>query len=139
LVVARGDLDRLARSVARLAQRSMVLSLVEDEAAPDARCRRIGPALFFERLWHEVGCRAVLAELAAERPVQLVGPFNGFAKSVILRINKARDQGSPIMIRVHVRRIFLLQLGGGISRKAKPAKFRAAGSGAAPGPTRSKA
>jgi hypothetical protein len=39
-------------------------------------------------------------------PVQLVGPFNGFAKSVILRINKARDQGSPIMIRVHVRRIF---------------------------------
>ncbi len=45
----------------------MVLSLVEDEAAPDARCRRIGPALLFERLWHEVGCRAVLAELAAER------------------------------------------------------------------------
>ena len=67
VVVARGDLDRLARSVARLAQRSMVLSLVEDEAAPDARCRRIGPALLFERLWHEVGCRAVLAELAAER------------------------------------------------------------------------
>ena len=67
VVVARGDLDRLARSVARLAQRSMVLSLVEDEAAPDARCRRIGPALLFERLWHEVGCRAVLAELAADR------------------------------------------------------------------------
>ena len=67
MVVARGDLDRLARSVARLAQRSMVLSLVEDEAAPDARCRRIGPALLFARLWHEVGCRAVLAELAAER------------------------------------------------------------------------
>jgi hypothetical protein len=67
VVVARGDLDRLARSVARLAQRSMVLSLVEGEAPPNARCRRIGPALLFERLWHEVGCRAVLEELAAGR------------------------------------------------------------------------
>ena len=67
VVVARGDLDRLARSVARLAQRSMVLSLVEGEAPPNAKCRRIGPALLFERLWHEVGCRAVLEELAAGR------------------------------------------------------------------------
>jgi len=68
VVVAHGDLDRLARSVARLAQRSMVLSLVEGEAPPDAVCRRIGPALLFERLWHEVGCRAVLE---AERAVFL--------------------------------------------------------------------
>src|SRR4051812_4214745 len=37
---------------------SMVLSLVEGEAPPNARCQRIGPALLFERLWHEVGCRA---------------------------------------------------------------------------------
>ena len=67
VVVARGDLDRLARSVARLAQRSMVLSVVEGEAPPNAMCRRIGPALLFERLWHEVGCCAVLEELAAGR------------------------------------------------------------------------
>jgi hypothetical protein len=67
VVVARGDLDRLARSVARLAQRSMVLSVVEGEAPPNAVCRRIGPALLFERLWQEVGCRAVLEELAAQR------------------------------------------------------------------------
>src|SRR6516165_3494062 len=53
--------------VVRLAQRSMVLSLVEGEAPPNARCQRIGPALLFERLWHEVGCRAVLEELAAGR------------------------------------------------------------------------
>jgi hypothetical protein len=65
VVVARGDLDRLARSVVGVAQRSMVLSLVEGEAPPNARCQRIGPALLFERLWHEVGCRAVLEELAA--------------------------------------------------------------------------
>src|ERR1700730_15436482 len=67
VVVARGDLDRLAPSVVRLAQRSMVLSLVEGEAPPNARCQRIGPALLFERVWHEVGCRAVLEELAAGR------------------------------------------------------------------------
>src|SRR5438874_11096851 len=67
VVVARGDLDRLARSVVRLAQRSMVLALVEGEAPPNARWQRIGPALLFERLWHEVGCRAVLEELAPGR------------------------------------------------------------------------
>ena len=67
VVVAHGDLDRLARSVARLAQRSMVLSVVEGEAPPNAMCRRIGPALLFERLWQEVGCRAVLEDLAGQR------------------------------------------------------------------------
>src|SRR6201998_3023690 len=61
------DFDRPARSVARMAQRSMVLSLVEGEAPPNAVCRRIGPALLFERLWQEVGCRAVLEELAGQR------------------------------------------------------------------------
>ena len=66
-VVARGDLDRLARSVARLAQRSMVLAAIEGEAPPHAMCRRIGPALLFERLWQEIGCGAVLDELAAQR------------------------------------------------------------------------
>src|SRR6516162_6858122 len=67
IVVARGDLDRLARSVARLAQRSMVLSLGQGEAPPHAVCRRIGPALLFERLWQEAGCRAVLTALAGQR------------------------------------------------------------------------
>src|ERR1700737_3682270 len=42
VVVARGDLDRLARSVVRLAQRSMVLSLVEGEAPPNEVCRARG-------------------------------------------------------------------------------------------------
>jgi len=44
VVVARGDLDRLARSVVRLAQRSMVLSLVEGEAPPNARCHGLDGA-----------------------------------------------------------------------------------------------
>jgi Transposase DDE domain len=67
MVLAHGDLDRLARSVARLAQRSMVLSVDQGEAPLNAVCRRIGPALLFERLWHEAGCRSVLLALAGQR------------------------------------------------------------------------
>ena len=66
-VLASGELDRLAQSVARLAQRSMVLSLLDAAAAPHPSARRIGPALLFERLWAETGCRAVVEELVAAR------------------------------------------------------------------------
>ena len=47
----RGDLDRLARSAARLAQRSMILSLIDEGSVPALTCQRIGPPLLFERLW----------------------------------------------------------------------------------------
>jgi hypothetical protein len=67
MVEARGDLDRLARSAARLSQRSMILSLIEDGAAPDVACRRIGAPLLFERLWQESGCHAVVEGLLAGR------------------------------------------------------------------------
>ena len=67
LVEAKGDLDRLARSAARLAQRSMILSLLDQDGVPTLATRRIGPALAFERLWRETGCRAALEDLAAER------------------------------------------------------------------------
>ena len=45
----------------------MVLSAAADDAAIRIAVRRIGPALVFERLWEETGCRAVLAELAGKR------------------------------------------------------------------------
>ena len=67
LVEAKGDLDRLARSAARLAQRSMILSLLDQDGVPTLAARRIGPPLAFERLWREAGCRAVIEDLAAER------------------------------------------------------------------------
>lgn len=67
MVEARGDLDRVARSAARLSQRSMILSLIEDGSAPDVRCRRVGAPLLFERLWRDSGCRAVVEELLAGR------------------------------------------------------------------------
>jgi len=66
-VEAAGDLDRLARSAARLAQRSMVLSVVEGGSAPGVLCRRIGAPLLFERLWAESGCRAVVEGLLTDR------------------------------------------------------------------------
>ena len=66
-VAARGDLDRLARSAARLAQRSMVLSLIDQDGVPTLATRRIGPPLVFERLWRKTGCRTVIEDLAAER------------------------------------------------------------------------
>ena len=50
-VEAAGDLDRLARSAARLSQRSMVLSVIEGGTAADVTCQRIGAPLLFERLW----------------------------------------------------------------------------------------
>jgi hypothetical protein len=67
VVDAGGDLDRLTRSLARLAQRSLVLSALDGEVPPGVACRRIGPALLFERLWRETGCCDVLNELAAPR------------------------------------------------------------------------
>jgi len=66
-VEARGDLDRLARSAARLSQRSMILSLIDGDTAPNVRCRRIGAPLLFERLWRDSGCRAVVEELLVGR------------------------------------------------------------------------
>jgi hypothetical protein len=66
-VERRGDLDRLVRSVARLAQRSMVLSLLDEGSVPQLSCKHIGPPLLFERLWRDTQCRAVVDELLAGR------------------------------------------------------------------------
>jgi Transposase DDE domain len=63
---ASGQLERLVRSGARFAAKAMVLSAASDEAATIA-VRRIGPALVFERLWQETGCRAAIAELTGKR------------------------------------------------------------------------
>jgi hypothetical protein len=49
------------------AAKAMVLAAAQDDAATKIATRRIGPALVFERLWEETGCRAVIAELAGKR------------------------------------------------------------------------
>ncbi len=62
---ASGQLERLVRSGARFAERALVVTAAQDD--PTAAVRRIGPALVFERLWIETGCRAVIDDLARER------------------------------------------------------------------------
>jgi len=63
---ASGQLERLVRSGARFAAKAMVLSAASNDAIEIA-VRRIGPALVFERLWEETGCRAVVSELTGKR------------------------------------------------------------------------
>jgi hypothetical protein len=41
--------------------------MVHDGSATVSEVRRLGPALAFERLWEETGCRPVIEELAGER------------------------------------------------------------------------
>jgi hypothetical protein len=64
---ASGQLDRLLRSGARFSAKAMVLSALVGDAAIKIAVHRIGPALVFERLWEETGCRAVIADLARKR------------------------------------------------------------------------
>ena len=66
-VEARGELDRLARSAARLARRSMLPSWLDGGAVPELSCLHIGPPLLFERLWRDTAIRAVVGELVAGR------------------------------------------------------------------------
>src|SRR4029434_8883540 len=56
-----------ALPISRFAAKAMVLSAASNDAAIEIAVRRIGPALVFERLWEETGCRAVVSELAGKR------------------------------------------------------------------------
>jgi len=62
-----GQLERLLRSGARFAAQAMVLGAVETGTAVTVATRRIGPALVFERLWEESGCRTAIEDLAGPR------------------------------------------------------------------------
>src|SRR3954462_10014789 len=66
-VTGSGALERLAPSVARYAERAVVLSQI-DAGNPDGlACKRIGAPLLFGRLWEETGCRAVIDDLLCGR------------------------------------------------------------------------
>src|ERR1700693_2988311 len=62
-----GQLERLLRSGARFAAKAIVVDALNDGTAISAEVRRIGPALVFERLWDETGCRTVIEQLAGGR------------------------------------------------------------------------
>jgi hypothetical protein len=45
----------------------MVLSLLDEGSIPALNCKRVGPALLFERLWRDTQCRDVLDQLLGGR------------------------------------------------------------------------
>ncbi|MBV8916216.1 MAG: IS1634 family transposase [Acetobacteraceae bacterium] len=67
VVVASGELERLASSVGRYAERAVVLSQLAAGNPDGLACKRIGAPLLFGRLWEETGCNAVIEALLAER------------------------------------------------------------------------
>src|SRR5215217_7648704 len=66
-LTASGALERLASSVARYAERTLVLSQIEAGNPERLACKRIGAPLVFGRLWEETGCRAVVQDFVAGR------------------------------------------------------------------------
>ena len=62
-----GQLERLLRSGARFAAKAIVVDALATGGVAAGAARRIGPALVFERLWEETGCRKVIEGLAGSR------------------------------------------------------------------------
>jgi transposase len=58
-----GQLDALLASGARLSQSVLLLSAHAKGQLPTITTQRIGPALVFERLWQQTGCRHVIEQL----------------------------------------------------------------------------
>src|SRR3954454_2269166 len=82
-----GRLDALLASGARLAQSVLLLSAHAKGQLPTITTRRIGPALIFQRLRKETGCRQVIEQLLGgrrfefdvERAIFLTVPHRLFA------------------------------------------------------------
>jgi hypothetical protein len=66
-LAASGALERLASSVARYAERAVVLSQLETGNPAGLACKRIGAPLLFGRLWEETSCGAVMEGLLSGR------------------------------------------------------------------------
>src|SRR3974377_869185 len=62
-----GQLERLLQSGARFAAKAIVVNALAEGTVTANAARRMGPALVFERLWEETGCRAVIEDLAGSR------------------------------------------------------------------------
>jgi len=62
-----GQLERLLASGARFAAKAMLVTAAEQSTIDNVEVQRIGPALVFERLWRESGCRKVIEQLLGGR------------------------------------------------------------------------
>ena len=63
----KGALESLLQSGARFAEAALLIQAHRRGDAPVVTSRRIGPALIFERLWRETGCKKVIDDLLADR------------------------------------------------------------------------
>ena len=64
---ADGKLEPLLLSGARFANKVLLLAADQPGRLPRIATRRLGPALIFDRLWQQTGCRAVLHGLLEDR------------------------------------------------------------------------
>ena len=62
-----GQLEALMRSASKFSQAMMVISAHQRGESLEVETKRIGPAMIFERLWRETGCRQVIEELLSDR------------------------------------------------------------------------
>jgi hypothetical protein len=62
-----GDLDALLESCARFAQHTAVLNALRKGDVTPAQSIRIGPALVFDRLWHDLGFPKIFQQLLQKR------------------------------------------------------------------------
>jgi len=62
---ARGNIEKLARSLARFSEK--VLLILSDKSQVNASAKKIGPALIFERLWQELRIKKVIKKLLVDR------------------------------------------------------------------------
>jgi DDE family transposase len=84
-VLASGGLERLVTSVARYAERAVVLSELAADNPDRFACKRIGAPLLFGRLWKQTGCHAVIEALLAGRGFEFAVERAAFA-TVLHRI-----------------------------------------------------
>jgi hypothetical protein len=62
-----GQLESLIRSASRFTEALMVISAHKNGESLEVATGRIGPAMIFERLWEQSGCRDVIQGLLADR------------------------------------------------------------------------
>ena len=67
LLQSTGELDALLESCARFAQHTAVLNAVRKGDVAPAQSIRIGPALVFDRLWHDLGFPKIFQSLLQKR------------------------------------------------------------------------
>src|SRR3954453_17094275 len=91
-LAASGALERLARSVARYAERAVVLSQLETGNPERLACKRNGGRPLFGGVGEETGCRAVIEDLLSGRAFEFAVERAVFA-TVLHRIMVSGSDG----------------------------------------------